>query len=93
MLADVNSSLRCLLAGVLSAADVNFSLLCLLAGTQADELAAADINFSLRCLLANGHCVRLMLLLDACSARRRVWDETMPWNFRSEVGVVVIKSL
>ena len=44
-------------------------------------------------LTADGHCMRPMLLLDAGSACRRVWDEMMPWNFSSEGGVVVIKSL
>ena len=69
--------------------DVNSSLRCLVA----DVLLAADVNFSLRCLLSNGHCLWPMLALDVRSACHRVWDETMPWNFRSEGGVVVIQSL
>ena len=64
-ISDVNFSLRCLLADVLLAIDVNSSLRCLL--LLADGLAATDVNSSLlRRLLAGGHCMRPMLLLDAC---------------------------
>ena len=43
-------------------------------------------------LSTDGHCIIPMLLLDVCSACHRVWDETMPWNFRSQRDVGVIKS-
>ena len=46
-----------------------------------------------RCSTTDGHCMRHWLLLDVSSACRWVCDETMPWNFNSEGGVVVIKSL
>ena len=75
---------------MLSAADVNSSLLrCLLAMMHAVELAASDVNFSLRCPLADAHCMGPFPLLGACSACRRVWNETMPWNYTAEGGVVV----
>ena len=44
-----------------------------------------------RCSAADDHCMRPLLLLDVSSACRWVWDETMPWNFNSEGGVVVIE--
>ena len=86
---DDDLSSRCRLA------DVNFSSL---HGCLQVMLLAADVGCSLRYLLmmlltADSLCMRPMLLLDVCSACRWVWDETMPWIFNSEGGVVVIKSL
>ena len=66
--------------------DGNFSSRCRLADVSFSSLQTmlliADVScwlYSLmRLLTADGHCVRPMLLLDAGSACRWVWDETMP---------------